>query len=379
MQKEEIEKLLAKYKAGSCTEEEKSLLETWYLYYEDSQLVDLEESARASDLEEIRSSLLMVTPGAIRRSLIPRIAAAAAILLVGVAGFLYLNEKDTVPPTVVKTSPEIHDIGPGSNKATLTLADGSVITLDDAQQGAVAKQTGITITKTADGRLVYTMLADPAGLSKLPVSYNKIETPQGGQYRIDLPDGTKVWLNAASSLRYPTAFSGTERRVELSGEAYFEVVHNKSMPFTVVSGQQTVEVLGTHFNINSYGDEQAIKTTLVEGAVRVANSRSSSVLKPGQQAVLDKDNQVIAVSEANTEAVIAWKNGYFHFNRVNIKDIMKELARWYDIEVVYEGEIPADEFVGKIRRSVSLSQSLKMLKLSRIHFRIEGRKIIITG
>lgn len=379
MQKADIEKLLAKYKAGTCTEEERGLLETWYLYYEDDQLAELSDSERADELDEIRTSLLFVKQKGKQRSYIPLIAAAAAILVIALVGTLVFMKSESVPSGVVKTTPHNQDIDPGSNKAKLTLADGSVISLDDAQEGALAKQTGITITKTADGQLVYTVLKDAQDLSELPISYNKIETPMGGQYRIDLPDGTKVWLNAASSLRYPTSFSGTDRQVELTGEAYFEVAHNRDMPFKVITSEQTVEVLGTHFNISSYWDDPEVKTTLIEGSVRVANNKGKSILKPGEQAVLSKNNQFIAVSEANIETAIAWKNGYFHFNRNNIQDIMKELARWYDIEVVYEGEIPKDEFVGKIRRSVTLSQSLKMLKLSNIHFRIEGRKIIITG
>ncbi|MGV3685432.1 MAG: FecR family protein [Daejeonella sp.] len=379
MQKGDIEKLLAKYKAGTCTEEERSLLETWYLYYEDDQISELSDSERADDLRKIRTSLLFVKQKGKQKSYIPRIVAAAAILVIALAGTLFFMKNEPAPSVVVKTSSDNQDIDPGSNKAKLTLADGSVISLDDAHEGTLAKQTGIAVTKTTDGQLVYAVLEDAQDLSELPVSYNKIETPMGGQYRIDLPDGTKVWLNAASSLRYPTSFSGADRQVELTGEAYFEVAHNKEMPFKVTSREQTVEVLGTHFNISSYWDDQEVKTTLVEGSVRVANNKVKTVLKPGEQAVLSKDNQFITVSEANTETAIAWKNGYFHFNRNNIQDIMKELARWYDIEVVYEGEIPADEFVGKIRRSVTLLQSLKMLKLSNIHFRIEGRKIIITG
>jgi ferric-dicitrate binding protein FerR (iron transport regulator) len=284
-----------------------------------------------------------------------------------------MQQPDTTAPLAVrpeKSGPA--DIAPGDNRAVLKLADGSTVLLDDAAEGELSRQANAVINKTADGQLVY---ENQAGTDPAPLIYNTITTPRAGQYRLTLTDGTKVWLNAATSLQFPASFSGKERRVKLSGEAYFEVTKNSLQPFIVETPRQTIEVLGTHFNVNAYEEETATKTTLLEGRVKVATGSSSAVLKPGQQAA--SGTNAIQVNEADTEEAVAWKNGYFKFNKADIQTIMRQLERWYDVEVEYRGAVPTDLFVGKINRSENISGVLRVLELSEVQFKIENRKIIV--
>jgi ferric-dicitrate binding protein FerR (iron transport regulator) len=209
------------------------------------------------------------------------------------------------------------------------------------------------------------------------ISYNTLSTPRGGQYQLVLPDGSKVWLNASSSIHFPTAFAGHERNVELTGEAYFEIAKNKQKPFHVnVNGMQ-VEVLGTHFNVNAYGDEGAIKTSLLEGSVKIKKGNISGLLKPGQQGVLKKNSTDLEIKNADMNEAIAWKNGLFEFDGADIKSIMREIGRWYDVDVVYAGKVPDRRFEGKISRDAQLSDVLKILALSNVKFSVEGKKIIV--
>jgi transmembrane sensor len=267
---------------------------------------------------------------------------------------------------------------PGGNKAVLTLADGKQITLDEAGNGKLAEQSGITVTKTKNGQLVYT--ASPSAVTAKGPAMNMIATPKGGQYQVNLPDGTKVWLNAASSLRYPTAFTAGVRQVSLTGEAYFEVAKVRpEMPFKVLTTTQTVEVLGTHFNVNSYTDEPAIKTTLLEGAVKVISPSAAVkelILKPGQQSVLRGDR--LNVADVNEEEVIAWKNGMFRFRDADLQTVMRSVARWYDVQVNYEGTLPVRQFSGEIHRNINLSEVLDILSFFKVHFRVDGKTIIVT-
>ncbi len=321
--------------------------------------------------------------------------AAAVIFMALTSGFyFYLNKPTGSQLATQKLHPEKNDIAPGGNKAILTLADGSKISLSDAANGEIAKQAGISITKTSNGRLIYS-IADPQPTTnnQQPV-YNTIETPKGGQYQINLPDGSKVWLNAASSLRFPASFTGNERKVELSGEAYFEIAHvtlpsggnrtgakkssgTEAMPFKVISGNQTVEVLGTHFNINAYSDEPSIRTTLIEGSVRVLlpspsgeglDMNFSKLLKPGQQS---KVNETINVFNVDTEEAVAWKNGYFMFNNENIQSIMRKVSRWYNIDIEYRGNISQKALWGSLSRFKNVSELIDMLELTgSVHFKI---------
>jgi transmembrane sensor len=266
----------------------------------------------------------------------------------------------------------------------LTLADGRKISLNDAANGRLASQTDILISKHADGQLVYSQEAPGhSGFvekSGNDVAYNSIETPRGGQYRVTLPDGSRVWLNSASSIRFPATFSNLKSRdIQLKGEAYFEVTRMRA-PFTVTTKNQVVRVLGTHFNINSYEDEQYLKTVLLEGSVSVSAAQGKGgtvTLKPGQQANLGKG--IFNVTNADIEKTMAWKNGYFSFNDQNIQSIMKELSRWYNVEVSYEGAIPTEGFYAKISRSNNISRVLNALQSTKaIHFKLEGRRIIVT-
>jgi len=314
-----------------------------------------------------------------------RIAAAASVLLfLSIGGYFLLHKQ----PIQHVAQNQVHDIAPGGNKAILTLAGGKQIVLTGAKNGTIAKEHQITINKTADGQLVYDVTGQQTAGSKLPTD-NLLSTPRGGQYHLTLADGTQVWLNSASSLKYPSAFTGKERRVELTGEAYFEVVHNSAMPFRVVAAGETVEDLGTHFNINAYTDEPAIKTTLLEGSVKVSVPNSSSPLekaglrlKPGQETIL-KD-QHLSEQAGDMEMATAWKNGLFAFYNTPLPDVMRQLSRWYDVNITFEGRIPDREFSGKLYRNVKASQVLDILAYKKVHYRIEqgdasgkGKKIVI--
>lgn len=247
------------------------------------------------------------------------------------------------------------------------MADGHKISLTDAENGELAEQSGIKITKTADGQLVYNI--SNSDNSSQALSYNTIETPAGGQYQINLPDGTKVWLNSASSLRYPVLFTGKDRSVEITGEAYFEVAHNKSMPFKVITTDQTVEVLGTNFNVMAYPEEASTNTTLIEGSVKVVKDNTSKTITPGQQARVKAGK--IDIVNANIQEVTAWKNGYFIFKSEDVKNIMRQLARWYDLEVEYQGNVSEKIFGAKISRFRNISEVLSILESTgSIHFKI---------
>ena len=291
--------------------------------------------------------------------------AAAAILLLATVGgvfwFVQHNKKTLQINTLSVVGNQFkNDVLPGGNKAILTLGDGSKIILDNAQNGALATQGNTAVMKKSN-QLVYNASNAVSGSLLEKILINTIATPRGGQYQIILPDGSKVWLNAASSIKFPTIFRGEERRVEITGEAYFEVAHNAKMPFIVSNGDAEVRVLGTHFNINSYEDENVLKVTLLEGSVKVLRSTTneSKLISPGQQAQLTH-NGSIKIAEVNANEVIAWKNGYFHFDRADIKSVMRQLSYWYDVEVVYEGSIPTQQFGGDMQRNLTLSQVLNI-------------------
>ncbi|HEY0669223.1 MAG TPA: FecR domain-containing protein [Sphingobacteriaceae bacterium] len=375
MNKQDIQKLFVKYKAGLCTEEEKAFLESWYLQYEDKELQYLSQNDRNNDLQEIRESLLYNHKRGRSVPLFLKVAAVAAILLLVSVEAWILLKKESSSSQIVKN--EIRDdIQPGTNKAVLRLADGSIIDLNGINKGRIANETGIVITKVDDGKLLYTIAGNNISTSQT-LSFNTIETPRGGQYQVELPDGTKVWLNAVSSLRFPTGFPDDERVVQLTGEAYFEVARDKK-PFRVMSNNQKVEVLGTRFNINSYLDNQVVKTTLLEGSVRVSNltSKSSNLLIPGQQASVSAHGTKI--STVDLDESIAWKNGYFIFENEKITSIMKKISRWYDVEVVYEGKITDNDFNGSVSRFDNISKVLDVLELTRsVHFKLQGRRITV--
>jgi len=303
--------------------------------------------------------------------------AAASLTGLLIIGSLFWNNRksDGIPAATLsqKTESPGREIPPGGNKAILTLANGSSIVLGDVKNGALAQQGNTTIVK-ADGKLSYETAQKQNG----SILYNTIVTPRGGQYQVVLPDGSEVWLNAASSLRFPTAFAGKDRRVEITGEAYFEIAKDAARPFFVKVGNSEVQVLGTHFDIMAYAEESTLKTTLIEGSVRFVNGGNASVLTPGQQSRLNKDGRISIAGNIDAGEVLAWKNGLFHFENAGIEDVMRQLSRWYDVEVSYRNIKEGNYFYADIPRTTNLSDALKALSLTgKVHFGIQGKKIIV--
>ena len=376
-----LKALIAKYNAGTANTEEKAIVEQWYeTIHGDEYVLGDEHMAQMKQevyrelsvyIESNRTATLTKT-----KKLPFRWLAAAAILIVCSIGLYYqykMPEATQAATTNIK-----NDIAPGGNKATLTLADGSKLVLDDVKNGQLAKQGTSLVEKKHSGLLSY--LTDSDVPKVAAVTYNTITTPRGGQYDIILADGTQVWLNAASSLKFPTSFTGKERNVELTGEAYFEVAKNKAMPFHVSVAGQTFEVLGTHFNVNAYTDEAVIKTTLLEGSVKVTKDAKLVIIKPGQQALLNTSAgspAITVIDGIDTDEVMAWKNGKFYFDNADIQTVMRQVSRWYDVDIEYAGKIPEDHFTGKFSKNMTASNALKVLEFTGVNFKIEGRKIIV--
>jgi transmembrane sensor len=267
-------------------------------------------------------------------------------------------------------SPLNENILPGTDRAVLTLANGSTIELDSAKSGSLAQLGNSQIVKLNSSSPEYNKTRDGH------LVYNTLSTPAGGQYRVVLADGTRIWLNASSSLHFPISFSGKERLVKLTGEAYFEVANNADMPFKVKVGEAEVQVLGTHFNIMAYENEKSINTTLLEGSVRVFSGAQQAIITPGQQTEITKTGGMI-VSQADVEEAVAWKNGFFEFNSFDIQQVMRQIARWYNVEIIYMGSIPEGHFSGYLKRSNDIMQVLEILKLGNVQVKIVGRKIMV--
>lgn len=302
-----------------------------------------------------------------------RVAVAALVLIIAGAAYWWSTNRLS-QEQVAKTDAVSKDvvIPPGGNKAILKLSNGDEIVLDSAGEGTLAQQGPAKVVKLPSGQLSYKL----SGKAPATIVYNTITTPRGGQYRLTLADGTNVWLNAASSLQYPTAFSGKERRVVLSGEGYFEVAKNASMPFHVQVSNMDVEVLGTHFNINSYTDESAIRTTLIEGSIKVTQAGQARLLQPGQQAAVS-GGEMKVLDDADLEEAVAWKNGMFQFRAADIEKVLRQAERWYDVQFEYKGGIAA-RFSGQISRSANAEQLLKILELTgKVKFEIHGKNIVV--
>lgn len=370
MQKEEIKELIVRYHAGKCTDEEIAFLENWYNQWNMELSLGLTDLELGADLLVIKQNVLL--PETKKFQLWPRVAVvAAAILVITLGAWLYISQQSATDKNDLLISAA--NIAPGKNIATLTLADGKTIVLSGAKNGIIV----------GDGKLTYN---DGTALDSLSLGremskgqseahIQTITTPRGGSYQITLSDGTKVWLNAASSLSYTSGVNKKgERKVKLEGEGYFEVAKDKKHPFIVESRGQNVEVLGTHFNISTYADDGIIKTTLLEGSVKV----NEVVLNPSQQSLLTGNK--IKVIDVDAENEIAWKNGEFIFNDEPLGSIMKKVARWYDVEIEYEDpDIRKKQFAGTITRFGNVSHLLKKLSLTEdVHFKIEGRRIIVT-
>ena len=297
--------------------------------------------------------------------------AASIILLLSAGTYLWINHRSEIATTAPSKK---NDLSPGLDGAILTLADGRQIVLDSIHNGTLATQGNVSVTKLSNGQLAYHASNEGSGT----ILYNTLTTPKGRKTSLLLADGTKVWLNAASSLRYPASFAGKERSVEITGEAYFEVAKNAAMPFVVkkTGTDYRIRVLGTSFNVNAYDDEEAITTTLLEGSVKIQKGMNGNALRPGQQALVANGNDKIEIlPDANIAQVMAWKNGIFRFDRADIHTVMRQIARWYDVEVEYKGNI-TQHFGGTISRDVNVSQVFKMLEMTgAVKFTIEGRKI----
>ena len=300
------------------------------------------------------------------------VAAASLLFIVMLGTYLVWQGKDDGKLTV-QTSPK--DIeAPKSSKAMITLANGQRVYLDSASSGQLAIQGNVKLVKLANGQIAYETVNGEVGTE---IKYNTLENPRGSKV-IDmmLADGSHVWLNAGSSVTYPVAFVGNERKVSITGEAYFEVAHDVSKPFFVNKGEVSVQVLGTHFNVNAYDDEENIKVTLLEGKVKVGNGKSFGTIKPGQQAVVTSTINI--VNDVDLEEVMAWKNGLFQFEGVGIDGVMRQIARWYDVEVVYDNKPGGQHFRGEISRDVDVSKVFRMLEATgTVHFRIEGKKVFV--
>ncbi len=301
------------------------------------------------------------------------IAAASVILLLGSVAMI-LQRNSTSKNTIAKKENLLkNDVAPGQQGAVLTLANGEIVLLDSAGNGTVATQGNAQVFKK-DGKLIYSNTGNSA-----EVVYNTIATPKGRQYKLELSDGSMVWLNASSSITYPSVFTGKERRVKVTGEAYFEIAHNSKMPFVAEKGSVSVLVLGTHFNFNSYEDETSVNVTLLEGTVNVRDGMDNALIKPGQQAQVKANNKIRLISNVDVEQVVAWKNGLFHFEKSDIQIVMRQLARWYDVEVVYnKPPRENDPLFVEISRNTNLSDVLKALEISgSARFKIDGKKIIV--
>lgn len=310
-------------------------------------------------------------------SIAPWMKVAALLVAATSIGILLYNTRNADSPAQTIVSETKNDITlPEYNEATLTLADGSTIVLNDSSGGILAQELGVVISKADDGSIFYE--AKQANAVEGTTNYNTFSTPKGSSYRILLPDGTKVWLNTASSIRYPLVFPGNERNVLLRGEAYFEVAPDASKPFKVTANGSVIQVLGTHFNVSAYADEQQTTTTLVEGAVNVSKNGNTVTLKPNQQAVVDELTGAIQQSAANVRSAIAWKDGYFRFDDDSIEELIDKVSRWYDIEAVeYQGEF-SERFSGTFQRSKNVSQLFNNLeKLAPIQFEIKERRVVI--
>jgi transmembrane sensor len=320
----------------------------------------------------------------------PWFVAAAVVLTVGAASWWFIAQRHasavtpgTSPATVAA------DIRPGGNKAILTLADGRKINLDSSTNGVLAAQQNTTVSKLADGQLAY---KGSSTEKPMPLAFNTLSTPKAGQFALTLADGTRVWLNNASTLRYPVAFTGADRSVDLYGEAYFEVARDQAHPFRVIVHRvgdpaaasagaghtSTIEVLGTDFNVMAYSDEPDERATLLSGSIRCTDAGHSTLLRPDQQSVLDDKGALHVLPHVDVQEVIAWKNGYFHFDHSSLENTMRQLARWYDVDVRYEGQATPQAFMGRIQRDLPLSVVLHGLENDHVHFTLQGRTLVVT-
>lgn len=373
--------LIEKFEQGRATDEEMQELEVWFRSFDDNP--DITEALAAEHQQKAKSALFGRINSKIDDKLVKELEpiqrkpallwarimiAATVLVVVSVGAYFMLNRNRPVEQTAANLA---SDFAPGSKKAILTLGNGQRITLNDAKNGKLAKQGNAIIRKTDENEVVYQQNGnDQTAL------INTLATPRGGEYHLTLADGTKVWLNTASSITYPSSFTGNFREVEISGEVYFEVAHNADKPFHVKTGTQTVEVLGTHFNINAYDKQNALRTTLLQGSVAIASAGQRKLLKPGEQAVWTGSN--IAVNSAELDEVMAWRDGFFDFTDADIHTVMQEFSRWYDLDIVFDGPQTRETFTGRLPRSWSFAKVMKLMEsFKSTHLTVEGRRIMV--
>jgi len=374
MNEQEARRLLDRYLNGLCTPEEKAIVENWFL----SESQKEKTIAEAGDVNVVKEEIWAKVrryrhEAPVRRIRIIRIAAAASLLFVaGLLAYRLISDREISSATsTAQLFSDTATITPGSNKATLTLSGGGRIELDDAT-GLIAMESGVAVIRSPDGFIRFEQQHIDSNTVSAP---QRIETPRGGECRIVLTDGTKVWLNASSELSFTPSNEADTRLVKLSGEAYFEVSKDRHRPFIVETRSMQVLVTGTQFNVSAYNDDEDTRTTLVEGSVEVSNEGQKLVLAPGQQAT--NTGNVMTTQRIDVEAAVAWKNGLFRFDNDGIEEVMKQISRWYDMSVVYKGNIPTNRFGGYISRKSDLHQVLKMLELSGVRFSVEGRTIVV--
>lgn len=384
--------LILKFLRGELSPDEDARLKAW-LAEDERNRAFLESLTDEASLEECLHFLSAVdVPAALEKTLarikheplsapapgnrlrwLTRWQGVAAVLLVLLAALAFLWQYTGRRGPAAVAPVQHADVLPGGWKATLRLADGSVIALKDTGSSIVMAGNGIRITQR-NGEVIYENAGSASGQS----GWNTVSTPLGGKYKVQLPDGSKVWLNAGTELRFPAVFEGTRRELELAGEAYFDVAHKERQPFRVKVNGLTVEVLGTHFNLKAYVDEPLVQATLIEGSVKVSTHATEQFLLPGKQASLDKARGRLEVKEANIRDVLAWKNDLFRFSKEPLEEVMRKIGRWYNVEVVYSGAATDTEFSGMISRNVPLSQVLKMLEMTGgARFRVEGRRVVV--
>lgn len=373
--RKDLLRIFRKYLAESASPEEKAFTEAGYDSFKNlPDILDKKSEPEIQRLEsrmENRLRLLAQTQDTeLKKNRWHhtwwfRVAASVSLIIAGCGTLYYFKfpSKEISKPAIVR------NLQPGKDQATLTLSDGSEIQLDEANNGILARQDGTEVHKLKNGLIAYSGTNTKNGST-----FNTITAPAGGKYSVLLPDGSQAWLNAESSIRFPTAFPVGERKVTISGEVYFEVTKDPKRPFEVnTPGKQEVTVLGTHFNVNAYNDENAVTTTVLEGSVEVSVPGSGKVkLKPGEQSATSGSGNIRVTESINTEEIVAWKNGMFQFEKADIRTVMRQLSRWYNVEVVYEGEVPGKAFSGKINRSVDAAEILEILSFTGVNFRIEN-------
>jgi len=375
MTKKEIHALIEKYVSGNCSQEERDLLERWYANELQKRTSENNHNDSQAVKDELWERIVDERPELTK----PRIAwrvwmCAAAVLLVGF--FVFYQNQQTQHRDEI-SGPELaahtQHVSPGGNKAILTMGDGRQFVLADEDEGVIEKGDGFVIRKQEDGLVSFEIVDQHDHVALIN---NTVETPKGGIYQVVLPDGSKAWLNSASSISFPSNFSKEERKVSVKGEVYFEVQRDVARPFRVDAPQQQIEVLGTKFNINAYADEPYVRTSLLEGSVSVKGAEREHVLKSGFEMITSKNGKD-RIAKADIEAIMAWKEGVFQFDRVELGVLMRQLARWYDVEVVYKGAYPRDEFVGKIKRNEDIQKVLDVLTYGNIDVSLQGRKLMV--